>query len=555
VDTGLPKHEAKEMRIAEGSDNSDLFIEANKQKILGNNEEALRLFKKCLEVNPSDAAAMYELAKIRISLHENGEALTLMEKATAVDPSNNYYQVLYASLLLSLERYGEAAKAFKKLIESDPFSLEYYNQLALAYLYDGQTDNAIKVYNDLEQKIGVTEEISMKKYSICLQAKQTDQAEQEIIHLIGHFPDESRYYAILAELYLSNGKNDKALETYNKIIEVNPADPYIHISLADYYKKNGDPQKAFEELKTGFANPNLDIDTKIQILLNYYTITEIYSDLKEEAFGLSRILIGVYPADAKAWSMYGDFLYQDKQYDSARNVFRKVISIDSSKYLVWEQLLFAESQLNDYDALLEESTIAIELFPEQPLPYLFAGGANYQKKNWDKCIETLRSGLRYVYNNLQMEIQFHSYLGDAYNQVGDDSKSDESYEVVLKLDPDNDYVLNNYAYYLSLRNKDLEKAERMAKKATELKPNSPANQDTYGWVLYKQGKFEEARTWIGLAIANEEEASAVIFEHYGDVLWQLGNHEEAIQYWFKAQEKGKGSDLLERKIKERQLIE
>jgi tetratricopeptide (TPR) repeat protein len=556
IETTTPTESANMSRgVQQGGDNSEVFIEANKQKLLGNIEEAGRLFNKCLEINPSDDASMYELAKIKIGQNNPDEALELLEKAVSVDPSNDYYQVLYASLLLSLDKYSEASKVFRKLTETNPFNLDYYNQLAISYLYDGKTDDAIKVYNDLESKIGVTEEISMKKYSIYIQAKKIDKAQIEIENLIKQFPDESKYYSILAELYLDNGMKEKALETYNKILEIDPGNPYIHISLADYYKKNGDTVKSFEELKAGFSNPNLDIDTKIQILLNYYTITEIYSDLKEQAFELSKILITVHATDPKSWSMYGDFLYQDKQYEAARDVFRKVISIDSSKYLVWEQLLFAESQLEDQDAVLSESTIAIELFPEHPLPYLFAGGAHYQKKNWDKCIETLNTGLGYVFNNQAMEVQFRAYLGDAYNQLGDDIKSDESYEKVLKLDPDNDYVLNNYAYYLSLRNTDLEKAEKMAKKATELKPNSSANQDTYGWVLYKLGKYEDAKVWIGKAIENEAESSAVILEHYGDVLWQLGDRENAILYWLKAEEKGKGSEFLERKVEEKQLIE
>ena len=154
-----------------------------------------------------------------------------------------------------------------------------------------------------------------------------------------------------------------------------------------------------------------------------------------------------------------------------------------------------------------------------------------------------------------MEAQFYAYLGDAYNQLGDDPKSDEAYDNVLKLDPDNDYVLNNYAYYLSLRNENLEKAAEMAKRATELKPNNPANQDTYGWVLYKMGNYTEAEIWIGKSISNEEEASGVLLEHYGDVLWQLGNQEKALEYWLKAKEKSEGSNLLDQKIEEQKLIE
>jgi tetratricopeptide (TPR) repeat protein len=554
ITTQQPDYPGKPQLI-NGTDNSEVFIEACKLKILENYGDATKLFEKCLAMNPADDASMYELANIELISNNPEKALMLVEQAAEINPANDYYLELFANLLNSFERYNDAVKVYKKLINANPFNLDYYNQLAVSYLLDGKSDDAIRVYDNLEEKIGITEEVSMKKQSIYLQVKKIDAAIGEVEKLCAQFPMESKYYAILAELCLANGLQDKALAAYNKIIEIDPNNPYIHISLADYYKKNGLDEKAFQELKIGFANPNLDIDSKIQILLNYYTVTEIYSDLKDQAMELSEILIETHPNDPKAFSMYGDFLYQDKKYAEARDVFRKVISIDSSKYIVWEQLLFTDSQLEDQDALFNDSKLAMELFPEQPLPYLFTGGAYYQKKEWEKSVSVLKDGLALVFNNKLMEVQFYAYLGDAYNQLKDDVKSDEAYENVLRLDPDHDYVLNNYAYYLSLRNENLEKAEIMAKRATELKPNSSSNQDTYGWVLYKMGKYEEAKTWIGKAMENDKEASAVILEHYGDVLWQLGDKDGAYQYWLNAQEKGKGSDLLEQKIEQKKLIE
>jgi len=548
------KHEQKNSEVKR-VDNSAVFFEANKQKLLGNEDEAAKLFQKCLNMDPNDAASMFELAKIKLDQNNPEAALELSGQAAELDPNNEYYQLLYGSLLMAFEKYNEATKVYKLLVGSNPLNLDYYNKLAIAFLYAGKMDDAIKVYDDLEEKIGITEEFSVKKQSIYLQEKKVNKAVLEIEKLIDHYPNESRYYAILAEMCLANDIDDKALAAYQKIVEIDPVNPYIHISLADYYRKRGQEEKAFEELKLGFANPNLDIDSKIQVLITYYTVTEIYEDLKSQAFELSEIVLETHPHDPKAFSMYGDFLFQDKKYEEAIEAFRKVISLDSSKYLVWEQLLFSESEINDMDAMLEESTIAIELFPEQPLPYLFAGGAYYQKKDWDNCVKVLNQGLFYVIDNLMMEAQFYAYLGDAYNQLGDDPKSDEAYDNVLRLTPDNDYVLNNYAYYLSLRNENLEKAAKMAKRATELKPNSSANQDTYGWVLYKMGYYEEAKIWIEKAIGNGADASAVILEHYGDALWQLGNKEEANEYWLKAKEAGKGSEFLDKKVEDKVLYE
>ena len=536
-------------------DDSRVFFEANKQKLLGNYDEAAKLFQQCIEIDPHDAASVYELAKIKLIQKQIPEAMNLAEKASNLDPSNEYYLVYYANLLQSAKKYDDAAKIFRQLIGLDPMNLDYYNNLAVVYLYAGKPDDAIKIYDDLEARIGVTEEFSVSKENIYLQEKKVNKAIAEIQKLIDTYPEESKYYAILAELYMSNGMEDKALPVYEKIAKIDPNNPYIHISLADYYKKKGQPEKAFEELKLGFANPNLDIDSKIQVLLNYYTVNEIYDGHKDQAFELAKILIKTHPNDPKAYSMYGDFLYQDKQYAEARDAFKKVNSLDSSKYLVWEQLLFSESQLTDTNALLDDSKRAIALFPEQPIPYLFAGSSYYQKKKWDECIQVLNQGVDYVVDNTLLESQFYAYLGDAYNQTGDDKKSDEAYDKALTLDPDNDYVLNNYAYYLSLRNEDLDKAAKMAKHATELKPNSSSNQDTYGWVLFKLGYYSEAKTWIEKAIGDDADSNAVILEHYGDVLWKLGEKEQANEYWIKAQQAGKGSALLDKKVAERQFFE
>ena len=354
---------------------------------------------------------------------------------------------------------------------------------------------------------------------------------------------------------MSKKMYDKALVNNNKILTKNPDEPFIHISLASYYRETGDKAKSYEELKLGFANPALDIDTKVQILLSYYSVTEIYSSLKDQAFELSEILIKTHKNEAKAFSIYGDFLYRDKKYKEAREAFKKVIEIDSSKYPVWETLLIIESELTNTQDLADESARAIELFPEQPLIYLFSGISNFQLNKLDIALKSLTKGVQFVVDNDKLLIQFNTYLGDIYYKNKEYSKSFGAFKKVLELDPDNVYVMNNYSYYLSLQNQDLDEAERMAKKMNILSPDNSSYQDTYGWVLYKLGRFDDAKIWIGKALDSGGKTNDVINEHYGDVLFKLGDKVNAYQYWTKAKEAGKGSEFLEKKITDKKLYE
>jgi tetratricopeptide (TPR) repeat protein len=530
------------------------YYEAAKQKILGNYDKAIELFNKALEQDPGDAAAMYELAGIYAERGKIAEALPLAEKSAAQDPANKWYKRLLVQLYQSDGKYAAAGKIIDQLIAAEPDNIEYYQDQALNYIYSGDYKNAVKSYDVLESKLGINEDISIQKEKIYIMMNKPDKAIEEIRKLSDAYPDEPRYLEMLAELYMTTGMYDQALETYNKVLKIDPENPYINMSLSDYYRKKGDKAKSMEYLKAGFSNPNLDIDTKVTILLAYYSVNEIYSTYKDEAFELATILVNTHPKDPKAHSIYADFLLQDKRYEEARDAFRSVIAIDSTKYLVWEQLLFVESELRDNRAMAEESKRAINLFPQQPLLYLFAGAASFQLKEYEEAAGYFNTATNFIVGNDALLAQCYAYLGDTYFQLKEHAKSDEAYEKVLKIDPANAMVLNNYAYYLSLRNERLDKAEEMAKKAVELDPENGANQDTYGWVLFKLGKYQEAKEWIGKAIENREE-SAVVVEHYGDVLWKLGDKKEAVRYWEKALKIGEGSEFLEKKVQDKTYYE
>ena len=284
-------------------------------------------------------------------------------------------------------------------------------------------------------------------------------------------------------------------------------------------------------------------------------LTEINKELTSQALELTHILVAVHPKEAKAHAMYGDFLFREGKMKEAQQAFRSTVKLDNSKFLVWSQLLQVDYNLSDYEGLLSESNEALELFPTQSLVYLFNGIANMQLKKYDDAISILNSGVAYAKKDKQLSSQFYSSLGDAYNFVKKHSESDAAYEKALEIDPTNATVLNNYAYYLSLRKERMDKAEEMSRKSNELEPNNASFEDTYGWIMYQQGKYKEAEMWVAKALKSSKNPSGVEYEHYGDVLWKLGETEKAKEFWNKAKVAGNGSDLLERKVNEGKLVE
>jgi tetratricopeptide (TPR) repeat protein len=535
--------------------NISMLIEAKKNQITGNEDKAEDLFRQYIAKYPEDATAYFELARILENKKQVHEAIDLAGKAAKLDPSNIWYQLFYAEVLQLDGKYKDAISIYEKITSKNPDNLDYYYQLAALYLSTERYLDAVRVYNEIENKAGISEEISIQKEKIYLLLNDIPKAQHELEVLAAAYPDDVHYLSILAEFYMNNKMQDKGLETYRRIQQADPGNPYVHMSMADYYRKNNEKQKAYDELKQGFSNPNLDVDSKINILISFFNINQLSDEDKPIVSDLCQILTTVHPNDPKAHSIYGDFLIEDKKNAEAREEYLKVIALDSSKFVVWEEVLRLDLVLEKYDHLVEYSNRAEELFPDQPLPYLFSGIAQFELKKFEEALKDFNHGVKLVAGNDELLSEFYMYLGDTYHSLKDTVESDKAYEKSLSIKNDNAYVLNNYAYYLSLRNQNLDKAETMSKKAVTLDPKNSSFQDTYGWVLYKLQRYADARTWVGKALEDKDSVSAEVMEHYGDILYKLGDINQALEYWQKAKAKGPGSALLDRKIAEKKLFE
>jgi len=533
---------------------SDLFVKAIGARELGSLPSALDLLNQAESFDPGDAAIHYEKARTLRAMSRSDEALKEASIAIEIDPKNRWYKILYADLSKENEKYNDYVKTYQELVEEYPNDLDLVNEMAFAYYFTGDYSNAIKSYDKIEGFVGTNESLTMQKVQLYDRINQPEGAVAEFENLISSDPTEPRYYALLAEYCSKRKMDDKAIWAYNKIVEINPNDPYVHISLADFYKKKGDSQKSYEELKLGLSNPDLDLNTSINLLINYYT-GELTDEQQKQALELSEILKKTHPDDVMADSFYASMLFENKEYQKASDIFRMIVKENTGNYAIWEKLLFCDLFLEQNELLAADAEVVVDYFPTYPLPYYFAGISNYQLKDYVKAQAYLKSGIDFVVNNNNLLEQFYSSLGDTYHAMDNFAASYEAYDKALAINAENVYVLNNYAYYLSLSSEKLDKAEKMARKAVDLDPYNSNFLDTYAWVLYQQKKYKEALEWIKKAYGNGGAESGVVLEHYGDILFQLGEKEEALNYWKLAKKQKDYSGLLDKKIKDKQLYE
>lgn len=532
-----------------------VFIEAQKQKMLGNFDEAQLLYEKCQKLDPSSAVIYYELSTLYIQKNQFDLAIVNAQTAIKLNPANSWYKAILAVLYKQTNQPSEAITIYKELIKENSDRVDFLYELATLCTQIKKYDDAIKYYDQIETRYGLNETISLEKEKIYFIKNEKDNAHREIQKLIDSNPTEIRYMGMLAESYVNEGDFDKAQELYQQMIKADSTNGLIHLSLADFYRISKQYDKSFSELKLAFASTDVSIDIKIKMLISFLSYTNESDELKTQADDLLAILLETHPDDTKAHTLYADFLIRDKKYLEARNQLSLVTKTEKSKYLIWEQLLLLENDLRDFKNMYEESNEALEYFPMQPVLYYFKGLSSLQLKTTEEAISALKTGIDLISNNPSLKADMYSLLGEAYHKIGKMKESDAAMEQVLKIDKGNKEILNNYSYYLSLRGDSLDKAERMSLVCIELDPQNPTYLDTYAWVLFKQGKYEKALAHIEKAYLNGGNKNAVIVEHFGDILFKLNEKDKAVEKWNEAILLGKGSELLNKKVIEKTLIE
>ncbi len=531
-----------------------LFVEGVKYVLLEDYTKALEQLLRAYALSPDNAAINYKIAEANLLSGNLRDASNYANAAVRLDAQNAYYYLLLADIQMRQKQYDGATKTYATLIKQVPNSGSYLFNLADLYLAQNKLPEALNTLELAEKEFGQVDEISFKKQQIYLKQNKLELALAEGEKLIRANPNETRYVLAQAEMYSSNNRLPDAVRVAEQALRADPENPQAHMILAEVYRQKGQPEQAAEQLKLAFASQALDIDERIRILVGY---SKQLPSPKESVNQLGRDLaaatIKTYPKEAKAYAMAGDIHIHTDRKKEARDLYLKALRYDNSKFQIWQQVVFIDSELNQTDSLLAHTDRALELFPNQSSLWFYNGVANLLKKNSQRGIKALEYGRKLVMSNPELLGQFDAQLGDAYHVTKDYAKSDAAYEAALQSDPNNIQVLNNYSYFLSLRGEKLEKAKQMSGKVVRQFPDNDTYLDTYAWVLYKLKDYAGAKTALERALKTTKDASVI--EHYGDVLYKLGQPEEAVAQWQRARKAGLASSLLERKLKDRKLYE
>ena len=512
------------------------FLEAVRMKEKGQYDAAYELYKHCLDINPASGSALYEISQFYMYLGQEAKGEEALKQAIRSDKSNFWYKQTLASYYEQKRNMPKAISVYENMAEQFPSRLEPLMSLVDLYNRTKSYQNVITVLNRLEELDGKSEQISMEKFRMYLLMGKQDSAFIEIENLSKEYPYDLRYQNILGDVYLNNGKYPEALATYQHILKEEPHYAPAVLSMASYYQKTGQDSLYQLQLDTILMNDNVLSDTKMELMRQNILQSEQTTKDSTQIVALFKRILARPQQNADLAMLCAQYMITKNMKEESVPVLEQVLSLDPENKPAYLQLLSYAIQDNDLDKVIQIATSALEYHPDALEFYYYCGIAHYQKEETDKALEVFTRGVRQINEKSDKQIasDFYAILGDIYHQKGRAEESYAAYDSSLVYNPDNIGTLNNYAYFLSIDKKQLDKAEEMSYRTVKAEPENKTYLDTYAWILFEKGRYTEARIYIEQALRNGGDKSRVIVEHCGDIYYMLGEKDKALEYWEKA---------------------
>lgn len=533
------------------------FLEAMRLKEKKDYASAFGLLQHCLDIHPNAASALYEVSQYYMFLRQVPQGQEALEKAVANAPDNYWYSQGLASLYQQQNELDKAVTLLEQMVVRFPAKQDPLFNLLDLYGRQEKYDKVISTLNRLEKRMGKNEQLSMEKFRIYLQMKDDKKAFQEIESLVQEYPMDMRYQVILGDVYLQNGKKQEAYDVYQKVLAAEPDNPMAIFSMASYYKQTGQEELYQQQLDTLLLNKKVTPDTKVGVMRQMIVENEQADKDSTQIIALFDRIMKQEQDDPQIPMLYAQYLLSKNMEAESVPVLEQVVDLDPTNKAARMMLIGAAVKKEDYKQIIKVCEPGIEATPDALEFYYYLAVAYNQAEKPDSVISICKRALEHTTADSKKEIvsDFYSILGDMYHTQRQMKEAYAAYDSALVYNPSNIGALNNYAYYLSVERRDLDKAEEMSYKTVKAEPNNATYLDTYAWILFEKGNYAEARIYIDNAMKSEGgDKSDVIVEHCGDIYYMTGDVDGALTYWKKALEMGSESKTLKQKIEKKKYI-
>lgn len=533
------------------------FLEAMRLKEKKDYASAFGLLQHCLDIHPNAASALYEVSQYYMFLRQVPQGQEALEKAVANAPDNYWYSQGLASLYQQQNELDKAVTLLEQMVVRFPAKQDPLFNLLDLYGRQEKYDEVISTLNRLEKRMGKNEQLSMEKFRIYLQMKDDKKAFREIESLVQEYPMDMRYQVILGDVYLQNGKKQEAYDVYQKVLAAEPDNPMAIFSMASYYKQTGQEELYQQQLDTLLLNKKVTPDTKVGVMRQMIVENEQADKDSTQIIALFDRIMKQEQDDPQIPMLYAQYLLSKNMESESVPVLEQVVDLDPTNKAARMMLIGAAVKKEDYKQIIKVCEPGIEATPDALEFYYYLAVAYNQAEKPDSVISICKRALEHTTADSKKEIvsDFYSILGDMYHTQKQMKEAYAAYDSALVYNPSNIGALNNYAYYLSVERRDLDKAEEMSYKTVKAEPNNATYLDTYAWILFEKGNYAEARIYIDNAMKSEGgDKSDVIVEHCGDIYYMTGDVDGALTYWKKALEMGSESKTLKQKIEKKKYI-
>lgn len=532
-----------------------IFLEAEKQRNMGRDDAFHHLLQYAHSLDPENSAIAYylgysRLMKSNLSVSDSlfSSSLRMMRKHVDAHPEDKYEAMLYANGNMIANQVQEGLRVLKIQAERNPHNVEVQLSIADAYARLEDYRNAIAAYDSVQQWQGQSVQLSARKVRAYQALNDTVGAIGEMRSLLATAPRNVDYNLAMGNMMLMFGERDSALTYYDKAQQYEPENGATYLAKAQFYNAIGDSVNYDQQTYQALVSKDLDVASKVEVLADYARHLLVAKDSSARTENLFKVLIEQHPNEPQIRMLFSDYLAAKDDMKGAAEQMDYAVNLDPTDAQAWNRLLVLNIISENYEAAIAAGDRAIELNPNDIELYGYIAPAYYNIKQYDKAIEVYKKALAAVDStDTEHRSMFLGGMGDAKFSKGDTIGAFALYDQAIEIDPNNVSILNNYAYFLTLCNRDLDKAERMSAKTVQAEPQNATFLDTYAWVFYKRKEYTMAQLYIEMAIKNERRPSSDIYDHYGDILLAVGNKQEALKQWKKALELDAGNkELLEK---------